>query len=134
MAYIEELNPLNWPVVDATADEIGQLHLLHLSVARRREGRGAGGLEGFVVWASKSQHGGQWLGVRWDWVELHHGVLAISDPLSISSNLRLVDAARQALPDRLTVLQLNLLVYRLDWQNRVLRQIEEVGLRALAPC
>lgn len=132
MAHIDELDPLGWPSVDATADEIGQLCLRHLSVARRCEGT-ATGLEGSVVWASKA-HGGRWLGVRWDWVELQHGVLAISNPLSISSNLRLVDATRRALPERLAVLQLNLLVYRLDWQNRVLRQIEEIGLRALAPC
>lgn len=90
-------------------------------------------LEGFVLWCCELS-GGRTVGVRWDWIEVQRGVLAIENPLEIRTNASLVDGSGEAVPARSALLKLNLLVYLLDWQNRVLREIETIGLRALASC
>jgi hypothetical protein len=63
--------------------------------------------------------GGQSIGAAWEWVELRPGVVMISDPNSIVTNVRFLDeldAPQAYLP---SVVSVNRLAHALDWQPTV---------------
>jgi len=62
-------------------------------------------------------------GVAWDWVELRQGVVAMSDPFGVVTNLRLIDAQGDVLPMRQAALHLHQLVHALPWQSQVRRAL-----------
>jgi hypothetical protein len=62
-------------------------------------------------------------GVAWDWVELRQGVVAMSDPFGVVTNLRLLDDQGEELPEREAALHLHQLVHALPWQSQVRRAL-----------
>ncbi len=69
--------------------------------------------------------------IAWEWAELREGVVALSDPNSLVSNIQFVGAPmglEQVDPIRLKRLVLNTIVHGLPWQSAVLR---ELNARAL---
>jgi hypothetical protein len=123
------LDPQTWPKRVVGEKDVAGLQLQHLHAGKSIDGDGRERLSGFVLWSCKVRGGGP-VGVRWDWAEVLDRVLAISDPLAMRTNMSLVDEAGVSLPNRIAILQLNLLVYVLDWQGAVLKEIERIGLRA----
>lgn len=60
-------------------------------------------------------------GVAWDWVEIVEGVVAMADPMSVVTNLRLINANGEALGAQELAVQLHQMVYALPWQTEVHR-------------
>lgn len=64
-------------------------------------------------------------GVAWDWVELRQGVVAMSDPLGMVTNLRLLNDQGEVLSQTEVALHLHQLVHALPWQNEVTRALRK---------
>jgi hypothetical protein len=67
-------------------------------------------------------------GVAWDWVQLSHGVVAMADPMSVISNLRLLGPQGEVLTAWESARHLSQIVYGLPWQGevqRVLRHLDD---------
>lgn len=62
-------------------------------------------------------------GVAWDWVQLSHGIVAMADPLSVITNLRLVGPEGDLLPTIEAARHLNQIVHALPWQSAVERAL-----------
>lgn len=60
-------------------------------------------------------------GLLWDWAEIAQGVLALADPMSVVTNLRLVTTQGRVLTSGEAALHLNLLVHDIPWQAEVWR-------------
>ncbi|MBK6616115.1 hypothetical protein [Ottowia sp.] len=84
--------------------------------------------EGFILWGcgfrKKPQATQCRLGVRWAWTEVKPRVIAISDPLGIRTNISLLDGETEGLLSRRPILLLNNMVNELDWQSRVISEID----------
>jgi hypothetical protein len=74
---------------------------------------------GQTIWAAPAP-GGQ-AGMAWDWIQLACGIVAMADPLSVVTNLRLVDSDGDTLPSLESLRHLNEVVRRLPWQDEVER-------------
>jgi hypothetical protein len=74
------------------------------------------------VWGGFSDDGDA--GLAWDWVEIAQGVIAMSDPMSLITNLQLVTADGEVLPAMTAALHFNQFVRRLPWQQEVQRLLK----------
>jgi hypothetical protein len=78
---------------------------------------------GQTVWGGRAADSAA--GVSWDWIEITESVIAISDPMMMITNLRVLDrdggvmCAHEAAP------YLNQLVNGLQWQAEVLKALAE---------
>lgn len=84
---------------------------------------------GNTVWMGRVN--GQTTGAAWEWTEFRHGVVVMTDPNTIVSNLQI----RNTLGLSLTV-GLNHIAHSLPWQDAVCRTIQalrEQGQALLAP-
>lgn len=77
---------------------------------------------GQTLWAGPADDGQA--GLAWDWVQVAQGVLALADPLSVISNLRLVGARGEVLTTLQAACFLNRIVHSLPWQDEVTRALE----------
>jgi hypothetical protein len=84
---------------------------------------------GESLWGTPSC--GALVAVGWKWSEVDTDVVAIDNPMSISSNVVLLDELGQELSPSKRILHLNNAVYRLGWQSRVIARAGR-GRRALA--
>lgn len=75
------------------------------------------------MWAAHDDDGEA--GMAWDWVQIAHGVVAMSDPMSLVTNLRLVGDQGEVLTTHESARYLNEFVRLLPWQREV-----QVALRA----
>jgi len=76
-------------------------------------------MAGQTVWAITANAGQA--GMAWDWVQLARGVVAMADPLSVITNLRLVNSDGAALSPIESLRHLNEIVHTLPWQDEVER-------------
>lgn len=76
---------------------------------------------GQTVWAAHADEGEA--GMAWDWVELAQGVVAMADPMSVVTNLRLLGRAGEVLTAQEAALFLNEVVRTLPWQHEVSRAL-----------
>ena len=112
-----------WPPVLCQASSAPQLHLVHLGTRVLTFGDEAGPCSGQTLWGDASED--RSAGVAWDWVELQEGVVAMSDPLGMVTNLRLLDARGEALSQIQVAAHLHLLVHALPWQTEVQRALSQ---------
>ena len=77
---------------------------------------------GQTLWGDDSED--RAAGVAWDWVELRRGVVAMSDPLGMVTNLRLLDAYGEVLNQSQVAVHLHQLVHALPWQSEVKRALQ----------
>lgn len=84
-------------------------------------GRGRGRACGQTIWAGVVA--GCEAGMAWDWVEVAHGVLAMADPMSVITNLRVLGDEGQVLTAAEAALVLNGIVHALPWQDEVGRAL-----------
>jgi hypothetical protein len=70
------------------------------------------------------------IGMAWDWREAFPGVVAMSDPMTIVTNVLLVDAAERAIGDSQRIVHLNTGIYQLPWQAHIC-QVGREGVRKL---
>lgn len=76
---------------------------------------------GQTVWGGSADDGEA--GVAWDWVQISRGVVAMADPMSVVSNLRLLGDQGEVLTAMESVRYLNELVRVLPWQTEVERAL-----------
>jgi hypothetical protein len=76
---------------------------------------------GQTVWGGSGDDGEA--GVAWDWVQISRGVVAMADPMSVVSNLRLIGEHGEVLTALESVRYLNELVRLLPWQSEVERAL-----------
>ena len=112
-----------WPPVLWQASSAPQLHLVHLGTRVLTFGDEAGPCSGQTLWGDASEDHSA--GVAWDWVELQQGVVAMSDPLGMVTNLRLLDARGEALSHVQVAVHLHQLVHALPWQTEVQRALSK---------
>lgn len=76
---------------------------------------------GQTLWGGNLDDGDA--GVAWDWVQISRGVVALADPMSVVTNLRLVGEEGEVLTSLQASLYLNALVHELPWQSEVERAL-----------
>ncbi len=111
-----------WPVaaLSSAAAEVNH--------AQTRVVRPAGGEErmaGVTRWERGYADVNAWL--EWDWVELSEGTIAQADPLSVRSNVLLLDARGRPLLSSRRRATLATLVYLLPWQGPVLDELRRLA-------
>ena len=62
---------------------------------------------------------GKSVGAAWEWSELRPGVVMLTDPNSLQSNLRFVGADHAVLDEAVAMVCLNRLAHHLPWQPAV---------------
>jgi hypothetical protein len=70
---------------------------------------------GQVIWGA--QFGPRQVGLAWDWSEVADGVVAMSDPMTIVSNIGLLNGQGELLEESARIVCLNDVVHQLDWQR-----------------
>ena len=82
-----------------------------------------GWMAGQTVWAAHAADGDA--GMAWDWIEIARGVVAIADPLSVVTNVRLVSGEGEVLTALQAARFLNAMVHALPWQKEVERALRQ---------
>jgi hypothetical protein len=81
------------------------------------DGRAAGQ----TIWAASAADGEA--GMAWDWIQVTQGVVAIADPMSVVTNVRLIGDEGEVLTAHQAARYLNELVHALPWQEEVQRAL-----------
>ncbi|MES3014059.1 MAG: hypothetical protein V4750_10080 [Pseudomonadota bacterium] len=110
--------PVLWQATSAT-----DLHLVHLGTRVLSFGDDDAPCSGQTLWGDHSEECAT--GVAWDWVEVRQGVVAMSDPLGMVTNLRLLDARGEILSQTQIAVHLHQLVHALPWQSEVERALRK---------
>lgn len=110
--------PVLWQ--SAAAD---QLHLVHLGTRVLSFGDQDEPCTGQTLWADDSDT--RSAGVAWDWVEVRRGVVAMSDPLGMVTNLRMLDDRGEVMSQTQLAMRLHQLVHALPWQSEVKRVLRK---------
>lgn len=63
--------------------------------------------------------------VSWGWVELRPGIIMLSDPNSVASNVRFLQSPGSPATPTKTLIILNTIVHSLSWQPTVARLLKE---------
>jgi hypothetical protein len=114
------LSPVLWQARCAC-----ELQLIHLGTRVLNFGTELSPCCGQTVWGRDSNE--QVASVAWDWVEVRQGVVAMSDPFGVVTNLTLLDEQGEALSQREAALHLHQLVHGLPWQSQVRRVLSMAG-------
>ena len=107
-----------WPVA-ALSSAAADVHHTQTRVARASVGGPA--VSGVTRWERRYADVVAWL--EWDWVELGEGTIAQADPLSVRSNVLLLDDRGRPLLSSRRRATLATLVYLLPWQGPVLDEL-----------
>lgn len=111
-----------WPPILWQADSVPQLQLVHLETNVTNAGDDEEPSSGQTVWGGPSLGGTA--GVAWDWVQMPPGVVAMVDPLTVITNLRLLGPRGQVLSALQAAPHLNEIVHALPWQDEVRRALQ----------
>ncbi|MDH3461899.1 MAG: hypothetical protein OEM00_13210 [Burkholderiaceae bacterium] len=84
---------------------------------------------GQTVWGESS--GDFAAGLAWDWVELAQGIIAMSDPMSVVTNVRLLGPCGGVLTPVEAAPHMNEVVHSLPWQSKVQQMVHSEVQRAL---
>jgi hypothetical protein len=109
---IASWNNVSVPLAEWT-ESIG--HLRHLGTSSHIADKEEGLRYGQTVWGICAKDD-KWVGIAWDWREIRSGVVAMSDPMTVLSNLVFLDEAGDPVDTFKRVLHLNNTVFSLNWQ------------------
>jgi hypothetical protein len=98
-----------------------QLRFHHLSTRVTLPGDRMSRTSGQTIWGGHSEDGEA--GVAWDWVQISSDVVAMADPMSVVTNLRLVGHEGEVLTALESARFLNEIVHALPWQTEVQRAL-----------
>lgn len=110
-----------WPPLLWQVGSPAGVHFHHLDTLVTFAGRGTEPASGQTVWAGQSDAGEA--GMAWDWVQIAHGVVAIADPMSVVTNVRLIGSEGDVLTAHAAARFLNEFVRSLPWQSEVQRAL-----------
>jgi hypothetical protein len=111
-----------WPPLLWQLDRIRPLHLRHLGTRVTQPGDQINRIAGQTLWAMLGDQGQA--GMAWDWIQLSRGVVAMADPLSVVTNMRLLGPEGDVLPALESLRHLNDIVHTLPWQDEVERVLQ----------
>jgi hypothetical protein len=109
----------SWAPVLWQASSAPDLHLVHLGTRVLTRGDEDGPCCGQTLWCNNTNQCAA--GVAWDWVELCEGVVAMSDPMCMMTNLCLLGDDGVVLDPTQLAMHLHPVVHALPWQNEVTR-------------
>lgn len=112
-----------WPPLLWQATEPKPVRFHHLGTHVTPGGDGPGCVAGQTVWTAHAAEGEA--GMAWDWIEIARGVVAIADPLSVVTNVRLVNDEGEVLTALQAARFLNEMVRALPWQQEVERALRQ---------
>jgi hypothetical protein len=110
-----------WPPVLWQAGREEQLRFHHLSTSVTLPGDRKSRTAGQTIWGGSSESGEA--GVAWDWVQISGDVVAMADPMSVVTNLRLIGREGEVLTALEAARFLNEIVYALPWRSGVQRAL-----------
>lgn len=110
-----------WPPLLWQVSELGPAEFHHLSTHVMPGGAGRSRVAGQTIWAGTLD--GAEAGVAWDWVQIADGIVAMADPLSVVTNLRIVGREGEVLTAIEAACFLNNIVHALPWQDEVGRAL-----------
>lgn len=96
----------------------------HLDTRITLAGGGREPVSGQTVWAGHAEEGDA--GMAWDWVQIARGVVAIADPMSVVTNVRLIGDEGEVLTAQAAARFLNEFVRALPWQWEVRRALGSI--------
>ncbi len=106
-----------WPPVIWAANHPAELQFEHLGTLITSPGDRTGQ----TMWGSRGLEGEA--GVAWDWVEMPLGAVAMADPMSVVTNIRLLGDEGEVLTAHQAARYLNEIVHALPWQREVQRAL-----------
>ncbi len=104
------------------ASRESQLRFHHLSTRVTLPGDRISRSAGQTIWGGYSDDGEA--GVAWDWVQISSDVVAMADPMSVVTNLRLIGHEGEVLTALESARFLNEIVHALPWQSEVQRALQ----------
>ena len=110
-----------WPPLLWQAHEPSPVQFQHVGTRITFTGGPLSPPAGQTVWAAHAAAGDA--GMAWDWVQIARGVVAIADPMSVVTNLRIVSGEGEVMTAVESALFLNQLVHALPWQTEVQRAL-----------
>ena len=110
-----------WPPILWQAGRESQLRFHHLSTRVTLPGDRTSRSAGQTIWGGSSDDGDA--GVAWDWVQISSEVVAMADPMSVVTNLRLIGHEGEVLTALESARFLNEIVHALPWQSEVQRAL-----------
>ena len=110
-----------WPPILWQAGHESQLRFHHLSTRVTFAGDRISRTAGQTMWGGSSGSGDA--GVAWDWIQIADNVVAMADPMSVVSNLRLIGGEGEVLTALESARYLNEIVHALPWQTEVQRAL-----------
>ncbi len=110
-----------WPPVLWQAGCDPQLCWRHIGTHVSHPSAFVGASSGQTLWAGSSGDGEA--GVAWDWIQLRAGVVAMADPMTVVTNLRLIGDEGEVLTATESARYLNAIVHALPWQDEVQRAL-----------
>ena len=111
-----------WPPILWQASREAQLRFHHLSTRVTLPGDRMSRSAGQTIWGGSSDDGDA--GVAWDWVQISSDVVAMADPMSVVTNLRLIGHEGEVLTALESARFLNEIVHALPWQSEVQRALQ----------
>ena len=106
-----------WPPLLWQAGSPTHVHFQHVGTRVELVGESPGPVSGQTVWAATATGGRA--GMAWDWVQIARGVVAIADPMSVVTNVRLIGDDGEVLTAQQSARFLNEMVRALPWQQEV---------------
>lgn len=110
-----------WPPILWQAGRDSQLRFQHLSTRVTLPGDRISRTAGQTIWGGS--YGAGEAGVAWDWVQISGDVVAMADPMSVVTNLRLIGEEGEVLTALESARFLNEIVHALPWQSEVQRAL-----------
>ena len=112
-----------WPPLLWQLGRVAPLRLHHIGTQVTNPGEAMFRTTGQTLWAWSSDDGEA--GMAWDWVQIARGVVAIADPMSVVTNVRLIGEEGEVLTAHEAARFLNELVRSLPWQQEVQRALHQ---------
>ena len=122
--YIQPWQISSWPIIERDAAEAPTIaaYLRHLGTVVSGECDEFGRLLGHTIWGSGVP---EKIGAAWDWTETLDSVFALSDPMSIITNIDFIDSTGSSLSETMLAVQLNKITNALPWQAEVSKATRE---------
>jgi hypothetical protein len=105
----------SWPPVFWQANLRRRPRFIHLATRVTKSPNPSEHRSGNTIWGDGEA------GFAWDWIEIEHGVVAMSNPMGLVTNLQLVAANGELLSSATAALHFNQFVRRIPWQGEVRR-------------
>lgn len=112
-----------WPPLLWQAAQPPRVQFQHLGTRVTFTGDPVQPPTGQTLWAAHADDGEA--GIAWDWVQVSRGVVAMADPMSVITNLRLLGGAGEVLTAHEAARFLNEYVRALPWQHAVSEVLRE---------